>query len=668
MLIESMRLKNFRQFKGDQKLTFSMDADKNVTIILGENGAGKTTLEQAFVWCLYGTHRFKKAELVNREARDELREGDKVPVFVELIVKNANRVFKIRRTQFIWRKGSRFSSEKPYFEAREQQKNGDWHILGESERYYIIKSMLPESLAGFFFFDGERIESMSEELLEKRHSQNFKAAVQGLMGLDDIKNAIYNFGPDTRKTTVLGKLRSELIDTGNGEIENLKEDLVTFGQKVERAELRKQKAKEQSETFGKQIFELRQEKAEMSDEIGRKKRYDELSGKRSAAEERQRDSEKKYLKYFSGKANHIFLQPLLEKALETIQKAGKLDTGVPDLQAKTVEFLLKKGTCICGTELSSEPDKKKHLEELILSLPPYSIGNMIAAFSREVRRECNSFAETEQILKDYLQSARDAALEVASCENEIKLIEGSLGNPEKVKQLNQRLERAEQCKKEQDAIYTQATIAAAQAQEGQNRTRARLDERIANDRKNRKNREYIRYAQAIYDELRTSYGKKESEVRTKFEQAVNRIFRSLYGADSTVHISENYAVDVQVDMADSIYDGTDLEQNTAQSYATIFAFIAGLIDLAKKNRKAKLDEADDIDISGYPLVMDAPLSSFDTVRIKKICQTLPQIADQVIIFIKDTDGTVAERELRSKIGSEWELRTESQVVSRIKER
>ena len=54
MLIKSIILNDFRQFKGTQKLEFSTDADKNVTVLLGDNTFGKTTILQAFNWCLYG--------------------------------------------------------------------------------------------------------------------------------------------------------------------------------------------------------------------------------------------------------------------------------------------------------------------------------------------------------------------------------------------------------------------------------------------------------------------------------------------------------------------------------------------------------------------------------------------------------------------------------------
>lgn len=51
MLLKSMSLTNFRQFNGTQAVNFSVDPEKNVTVIMGENGSGKTTLAQAFTWC-----------------------------------------------------------------------------------------------------------------------------------------------------------------------------------------------------------------------------------------------------------------------------------------------------------------------------------------------------------------------------------------------------------------------------------------------------------------------------------------------------------------------------------------------------------------------------------------------------------------------------------------
>ena len=45
MLLQKLKLVNFRQFYGDTtEIEFSTDAIKNITLIHGENGLGKTTL------------------------------------------------------------------------------------------------------------------------------------------------------------------------------------------------------------------------------------------------------------------------------------------------------------------------------------------------------------------------------------------------------------------------------------------------------------------------------------------------------------------------------------------------------------------------------------------------------------------------------------------------
>ena len=67
MLLKSLKLKNFRQYKGVQQLHFAADKDKNVTVILGDNTSGKTTLVQAFIWAFYGKESFNSMELLNKD-------------------------------------------------------------------------------------------------------------------------------------------------------------------------------------------------------------------------------------------------------------------------------------------------------------------------------------------------------------------------------------------------------------------------------------------------------------------------------------------------------------------------------------------------------------------------------------------------------------------------
>ena len=65
MLLQSIELQNFRQFI-NEKIDFSTDPERNVTLIIGENGTGKTTFAQAFFWCLYGETDFTNKTMLNR--------------------------------------------------------------------------------------------------------------------------------------------------------------------------------------------------------------------------------------------------------------------------------------------------------------------------------------------------------------------------------------------------------------------------------------------------------------------------------------------------------------------------------------------------------------------------------------------------------------------------
>ncbi len=100
MLLESLRLHNFRQYKGDHYITFSCDSKKNVTVILGDNTFGKTTLLQAFNWCFYSTAMLPNPEaLLNYDVAASLREGGSANVEVEIKLIHSGVHYILTRSQ-----------------------------------------------------------------------------------------------------------------------------------------------------------------------------------------------------------------------------------------------------------------------------------------------------------------------------------------------------------------------------------------------------------------------------------------------------------------------------------------------------------------------------------------------------------------------------------------
>ena len=54
MIINNIKLKNFRSYEDETEFSFSPKDNKNIVLIGGENGAGKSTLFEAIKLCIYG--------------------------------------------------------------------------------------------------------------------------------------------------------------------------------------------------------------------------------------------------------------------------------------------------------------------------------------------------------------------------------------------------------------------------------------------------------------------------------------------------------------------------------------------------------------------------------------------------------------------------------------
>ena len=139
------------------------------------------------------------------------------------------------------------------------------------------------------------------------------------------------------------------------------------------------------------------------------------------------------------------------------------------------------------------------------------------------------------------------------------------------------------------------------------------------DERNRKIEIYKAYAERIYSELLEVYTTSEAKIRAQLQNTINDIFKQIYEGGLYLTIDERYHISVYA----NDYEG-DVETSTAQSISVIFAFITGIIKMARENRNAADDDAKLLSSEPYPLVMDAPLSSFDKRRIKTVCEALPK--------------------------------------------
>lgn len=201
MLIKSLKMQNFRQFKGNTAVDFSCDPNQNVTIILGDNTFGKTTLLQAFNWCFYETVMFDNNPdfLLNLEVANGMTNGDAETVSVEICVIHNSVEYVISRSQqYICANNKVSGAKKSQVKVSYKQPDGQTESVRALEVQNVIENILPKDLSTYFFFDTERVRSISTR-------KDVSDAVKGLLGLSIMDSAIKHIGTKGNKKNSLGK-------------------------------------------------------------------------------------------------------------------------------------------------------------------------------------------------------------------------------------------------------------------------------------------------------------------------------------------------------------------------------------------------------------------------------------------------------------------------------
>ena len=177
----------------------------------------------------------------------------------------------------------------------------------------------------------------------------------------------------------------------------------------------------------------------------------------------------------------------------------------------------------------------------------------------------------------------------------------------------------------------------------------------------------IEYAEHIHERLTQAYKDKEIIIREELEKKVNEIFERMYHGHRRVAIDQKYHVSLLTTIADKeIAAGESEGSNRVKN----FAFIAGLVALAKEKiindgLTDEFEEELDLASEPYPLVMDAPFSNADETHTANISKVLPEIADQVIMFVMQKDWNYARTVMSNRVGRQYQLNKLSETHTKL---
>jgi DNA sulfur modification protein DndD len=212
MILKRLILENYCLFAGhhefDLEPRIKYGAVRPIILFGGKNGAGKTTFLSAIQLAFYGrqsigdrvTEKEYHLALRNRVHRnnqtDRRASFAKVGLKFELVVQGEKSEYYIERS---WTAGDDSGLQEFFKVERNGKKLED---VSREHLQSFVADIVPERLSQLFFFDGEKIKSIAEDISS---NASISEAIQTLLGFDVVKSL----------QSDLGIYRSRLLKNAN---------------------------------------------------------------------------------------------------------------------------------------------------------------------------------------------------------------------------------------------------------------------------------------------------------------------------------------------------------------------------------------------------------------------------------------------------------------------
>ena len=646
MLMKRLELNNFRQYYGKQAVVFSDDPEKNVTLILGKNTSGKTTLIQAFRWVLYNDCNFtgKKSDekaVLNTDVRKAMRAGDEEEARVTLTFVHKNTTYDLTRW-YLYR--CKTSGDGYLADQRSMlymyDENGEKTVPEHSSSK--MDEILPESLAEYFFFDGEKI-------AQSRKPEKVKDSINTIMGLVPLEHMISHIsrGRYCVENVLRSMMKSDSgIEAINRSINNKKTEL-------SRAEDNKDEAHNRYSDAANRAENKRVELEKVKDLAEYARELKEVDLKLESANKRLPNIETDIIKSFLPAITESLCNITSSDILQNLAEIHYEDKGIPGINGSAIQYLLDSGKCLCGSDLSSHEECRLKLKELLTFLPPKSLGMQISDLKKDLgglryehsRQDnyaalyanyCDQLENIEDLThrRDFLLSKveghRDA--DIIKKDYEMAIQQRDAFQADEVRYESQ----IQRIKKEIQGLEHDLETAA--------RTDGFNQEILCK----------LGYVYALLDKARDQYESNSEGIFEEIETTLKEVFDSMYHGSRTIEMTYDYKVRLTV-------GGEHLDNSKGLDTVQNFAFIASLLKVAKNRANLELSA------EAYPLAMDAVFSNTDEGHIRNICKELPRLAEQAILAIMEKDWDVASSTLDKYVGRKYEINKISETHSELRE-
>lgn len=647
MIIHKLEMYNFRQYIDLQEIEFSTDSEKNVTVLIGVNTSGKTTIVRAFEWCLYGKNGFEDPVLINSDVRDNMNVGDTQEVWVAVTFShedsNGQKMYTLKR-KFTYLCTARTRAEgklivelnkKPEEDLTLTYLQADGQTKTAIRRENISESIdrvLPQDLSDYFFFGGERISGIANRT-------DLSKAVRGLMRLDVLENARDHI------KEALKKFSGNIDTSGDTKAQAAQASLETAKKKLQQYVEARDNAQAEMEHYQKQENDYNVELSKSNVEQVKKAKAERDRIAKTIANEQMRleNSVKAYVELFNKRPYAFFGMPAIKTSLEVLQNVNDQVECVPGMNQDSIDYLLKRGTCICGTHLDPGSQPYQLVMQERVKLPPETIGAVVMNYKNKAEGYLSGSESFFTDIEEKYKEIRGIQRRIGELQDEAEEQSKLIIDDTDAKAIENKRKNAHTKYVEAKSDYDQAVRDIG----GCDRDIKNCEDAIAkyakSSTKNRKLVRYITYATLVQDWLSENYREKEDKVRSELQQRVNGNFAKMYHGERSITIDDKYRVK---------YADVTTEESDGLKAVKSFAFIASLVSMAKDRI---LDDEEMQLGQVYPLVMDAPFSNVDEIHIDNICKILPKTANQVIMAVMQKDWEYAAINLGQYVGQSYTI-------------
>lgn len=649
MKLISLQLNNFRQFYGtSKKIDFSY-GERNVTVLHGGNGSGKTALLNAITWTLYESLTpgfLLPDQIVNKRAIREADVGDTVNAWVELIFEHDDYRYTMRRTTEVVKTSADDSWETKgslpptlYYQGPDGEQKPSDRVAD------VIGRILPQDLHTYFFFDGERI----ERIVKPSEGADIGNATKKLLGVEILERAENHLG------SVKKDLVNELKNIGDPETVQDIEEKGLLEEKRERLNERQIQLDKNIEGETQRKQEIGKTLRDLDEVKNIQIRRDQLLNDEQAHRESLKQNRRHLARVISSRGYSVFLEEAVtsfNNLIEDLRQKGELPAGI---KKQFVADLLAKQQCICGRPLDIDSDARVSVEEW---LSHAGLGDV----EEKAMRMGGELKKLEEMIPDFWEQLDQIQRKRLTDRQELSRIELELDD---IKEKLRSSPREDISKLQTQWDNAQTAIDDAKREQIENEVKIgdltsrieKLEDKIikhkANEERQRLAQKRINAAADAISRIVEVRALLEKEFRRSLLSRIRSIFNSMSYTPYIPELTDSYSLYL-VESA----GGVPLRVAASQGESQILslAFIGSVIEEAKAFH-AKREGLPGPDSSTYPIVMDSPFGSLDSTYRHQIADHMPDLANQVIVLVSNTQWRVeVEQSLSRKCGRAYLLK------------